>query len=223
MARSNARRRHADPADPRLNGEEMWLRRIWLTAMLLALVPAVFVVPIQFAEAHLTQLAQQIELGGGDPYPVVEIRQKVELSRGSHAIEAQVATYRVDEETATVRLHGYDQSDVVREEEGWLVVPAGSGSALVYVTADGRDGFLARDYRAALEGEFDDLYVVANAWIVGWAGVGLITLTALSVQRSRRGATTPRRAALAPALYCAGAVALVGLAYGFSFSMAAAS
>lgn len=218
-----ARGRHADPADPRLTDGEMWLRRIWLTATCLALFLGLFVVPIQFADAHHTRLAQQIERQGGEPRPVVEVRQKVERSRGSHTVEAQVATYLVDGTTASVRLHGYDQSVVVEEQAGWFVVPPGSGGQQVYVTADGRSGFLTEDYDLVLNGEFDDLYRVADGWIGGWGGVGLTSLTVLSVRRFRRRATSARRAALALALYCAAAAALVALAYGVSFPLAAGS
>ena len=217
-----ARGRHADPDDPRPTDGEAWLRRIWVTAAFLALLVGVFVVPIQFADGHHTRLAQQIERDGGDPYPVIEVRQKVDLAR-SYSVDAQVATYRDGGGTATVRLHGYDQSAVVTEDEGWFVVPPGRGREQIYVTADGRSGFLAEDYHLVLNGEFDDLYRVADAWIGGWAVVGLTALTVLSVRRFRRRATSARRAALEPALYCAAAVALVSLAYGISFPMAAGS
>ena len=214
------RGRHEDPDDARLTDGEAWLRRIWVTATFLALLLGVFVVPIQFADAQHTRLAQQIEREGGESHPVVEVRQKVERLRG-YSVDAQVATYRDGEGTATVRLQGYDQSAVVTEQEGWFVVPPGSGEQRVHVTADGRSGFLAEDYRLVLDGEFDDLYRVADGWIGGWGLVGLATLTVLSVRRFRRRATSARRAALAPALYCAAAAALVALAYGVSFPLAA--
>ena len=223
MARSSARGRHADPDDRRPTTGEMWLRRVWVTATFLALLLGVFVVPIQFAEAQHTRLAQQIQRDGGESHPVVEVRQKVERSRGSHHVGAQVATYRDEGGTATVRLHGYDQSAVVTEQEGWFVVPPGRGRSQVYVTADGRSGFLAEDYQLLLSGEFDDVYRVADGWIAGWGVVGLTTLTVLSVRRVRRRATSARRAALAPALYCAAAAALVALACGVSFPLAAGS
>jgi hypothetical protein len=192
-----------------------------MTAAFLALLVGVFVVPVQFVDGHQSALAEEIENAGAAPYPVEEVRQKVERARrGIYRIEAQVATYRAGTGTATVRLHGYDSSDLVAREEGWFVAAGRDDRLEVYVTEDGRDGFLSEDYRDALSGDFEGLYPVADAWVAGWAVVGLAALTALSVRRARRGETTPRRAALAPALYCAAAVAVVALAYAVSFPLA---
>ena len=209
--------RHRDPAGP--TRFERLLRGTWISAAFLALLLGVFVVPIQFIDARDTAAAQQIESSGAQPYPVLEVRQKVERTRSGYLVAEQVATYRSPDGTATVELRSYDGSAVVREEEGWFAVPARSGLEEVYVSDDGRRGYLAEDYRLLLDGEFDGLYRVADLWIGGWALVGLGALTALSVRRARRGVTTARRAASAPALYCAGAVGLLALAYGLSFPL----
>jgi hypothetical protein len=192
-----------------------------MTAAFLAFVLAALVVPIQFVDGHHTRMAEAIEQSGAGPYPVVEVRQLVEEGRTGHVVDAQVADYRTGSgtPTATVSLHGYDGSAVVAEAEGWFVVDGGDDED-VYVTADGRDGFLAADYRLALEGEFDGPYRVADAWIGGWGLVGLVLLTVLSMRRARRGATSTRRALLAPAAYVAVAAVLMASAYGLSFPLA---
>lgn len=138
-------------------------------------------------------------------------------------MDAQVATYRTEDGTATVRLRGYDQSAVAAREEGWLVAADRADGLQVYVAEDGRSGFLAADYRHALNGEFSGVLLVADLWIVGWAVVGLAALSVLSLRSWGRGAITRRRAALVPALYCAVAIASVGLAYGLSSSLAAST
>ena len=73
--------------------------------------------------------------------------------------------------------------------------------------------------RLLLDGEFDDLHLVADLWIGGWALVGLAAVTWLWVLRARRGVTTAGRAALVPAVHCAAAAALVALAWGLSFPL----
>ena len=215
MARRLVGGRHRDPDGP--TRFERLLGGTWICAAFLAVLPGVFVVPIQFIDARDTAAAQQIESTGATPYPVLEVRQKVERTRSGFLVAELVATYRSSTGTETVELHSYDSSAVVREEEGWFVVPSRGGPEEVYVTGDGRSGYLGEDYRFLLDGEFDGLYRAADSWIGGWALVGLGALTWLSVRRARRGVTTGRRAALVPALYCAVAAALVPLAYGLSF------
>lgn len=61
---------------------ERVLRRTWITATFLAVFIAVFVLPIQFTEGHHARVAQEIERSGADPYPVLEVRPKVDGTRG---------------------------------------------------------------------------------------------------------------------------------------------
>ncbi len=193
---------------------------MWVTATFFALLPAVIVVPIQFIDARDADMAREIESSGAAPRPVVEIRQKVDRWRTGFSVDEQAVTYRTDRGTASAELHGYDQSAVVREEEGWFVVHDGDRQ-YVYVTADGGDGFLAEDFRSALDGEFDDVHRVADIWIGGWALVGFGLLSLLSLGRTRQGSTSGVRAAAPPILYVLGAAAFVGLAYGLSFPLGA--
>ena len=195
------------------------LRRTWGTAAFLALLLGVFVVPIQFIDGRDAALARQIEASGAPPQVVLEVRQEVERARSTYVVDEQVATYRTSSGTATVPLRSYDQSAVVTETEGWVEVPSDGGVREVYVAPDGRNGFLAEDYRLLLGGEYDDLYLVADLWIGGWAFVGLAAVTWLWRLRARRGVTTARRAALVPALYCASAAGLVALAWALSFPL----
>jgi hypothetical protein len=221
MARRPASGRSREPQAPaRL---ERVLRRTWITATFLAVFIGVFVLPIQFTEGHHARVAQEIERSGTDAHPVLEVRQKVDGARGRWSVEAQVATYRTEDGTATVRLRGYDQSAVVAREEGWLVAADRADRLEVYVAEDGRSGFLAADYRDALDGEFSGVLLAADLWIGGWAVVGLATLSVLSLRRWGRGVITRRRAALVPALYCAVAIASVALTYGLSSSLAAST
>jgi hypothetical protein len=212
--------RHRGPDDDRPTGIERVLRHTWMAAVFLALLVGVFVVPLQFIDTRDATMAQQIDRSNAVPYPVLEVRQKVERFRFSYVVDVEVATYRRGAEVVTARLHGYDSSAVVAEREGWFVVPERGGAREVYVTEDGRTGFLADDYRLVLDGEFDDVYVLADLWIGGWALVGLGALTWLTVQRARRGVTTARQIAVVPALYCTGAAGLVALGYGSSFPLA---
>ncbi|SOE00569.1 hypothetical protein [Blastococcus haudaquaticus] len=206
--------RRQEPDGP--TRSERLLRGTWIVAAFLAVLMGVFVVPIQFIDARDTARAQRIESSDAEAYPVLEIRQRVGSTRTGYVVEEQVATYRSPAGTATVELRSYDSSAVVRDEEGWFAVPVRGGPAEVFVSDDGRTGYLAEDYRLLLDGGYDGLYRAADSWIGGWALVGLGTLTWLSVRRTRRGVTSGRRAVLAPALYCAVAAGLVPLAYGVS-------
>ena len=220
MARTEPSEWHLGPRDEPPVFERV-LRWTWMTAVGLALLVGVFVVPIQFIDGREAALAEQIESSGAAPYPVLELRQHVDRARGSYTVDELVATYRADSGTQTVSLRGYDQSAVVTEEEGWFDVPPSDGTREVHVAADGSTGFLAEDYRSILDGEFDGLYRVADTWIGGWAVVGLAAVTWLWLRRARRGVTTNRRAALVPALYCGTAAVLVLLLWGLSFPLAA--
>jgi hypothetical protein len=221
MAGTSTRPRVTSPYGEGRNWPDVALRAGWITATILAFLVGVFVVPVQFVDGHRAGIANEIERSGAEAYPVLEVRQKVDRGRrGIHTVEMQVATYRSGTGTATVRLHGYDSSEIVESEEGWFVAAGPDDRLEVYVTEDGRNGFLSDDYRPALEGEYDDLYLVADLWIAGWAVVGVGALTASSLRRARRREITARRAALAPAVYCAVAAASVGVAYVVSFPLA---
>lgn len=175
-----------------------------------------FVVPIRFSDAHHAATARAIEASGSAPYPVIEVRQRVGYFRG-WGVDQEVAEYRTpDGDSATVRLHGYDQSAVAAENEGWISVPGSSGDE-VYISSDGRFGMLAADYRATLRGEFDGPYRVADAWVGGWVLLGLAALAVRASSQVRRGAATAWRAVLTPAVYAGGAVALLAVAYVLSF------
>jgi hypothetical protein len=183
-----------------------------------------WVLPIQFSDAHHASVARTIAASGDEPYPLLNVRQKVgHHQHGGFTVDAEVADYwTLEGGTATVALHGYDQSAVVAEQEGWFAIPGSSGGE-VYVTGDGQFGMLAADYRSALGGEFDDLYRVADAWVAGWLLVGLGALIGRSAGQVRRGAASVWRAGLTPVLYIAVAVALLAIAYGLSLPLASGS
>jgi hypothetical protein len=211
--------RHAQsPTPPRREGLLVLAAGVFA---MLALAVA-WVLPIQFSDAHHVAAARAIAEAGAEPYSVLEIRQKVGYLRG-WGVDSEVATYQTgDGGTATVRLHGYDQSAVVAEKKGWFSVPRSSGDE-VYVSSDGRFGMLAADYRAAIGGEFDDLYRVADIWVGGWVLLGVGALIGRAASQVRREAASVSRAQLAPALYIAGAAALLAVAYGLSFPLAHSS
>ncbi|WP_104525149.1 hypothetical protein [Blastococcus atacamensis] len=211
----------AGPGEDRSPRVERVLRGVWTGAVMLSLVIGVLAVPIGFIEGRNSGTAAAIESAGTTPRPVVLLRQRVEEDRYGYGVEELLADYRTDDgDVRTAQLHSYGQFRVVREEEGWHLVPDGAGRE-VYVTADGRDGFLAEDYREMRRGEDDVVYRVAYAWVGGWAVVGLVALGARSVVRVRRGVITARGAVLAPALHCLGAVALVALGWAVSFPLGA--
>jgi hypothetical protein len=206
------------PTPPRREG---LLRIMARVSAFLALAVA-WVVPIQFSDAHHAAAARAIASTGAPPRAVLEVRQEVTWTRG-WSVDSEVALYRTHEGgTATVRLHGYDESAIVAERQGWFSVPGSSGD-VVYVSSDGRFGMLATDYQAAIGGEFDGLYLVADAWVAGWVLLGLGALLARALSQVRRSAATTGQAGLAPVLYMAGAIALLAVAYGLSFPLARSS
>ncbi|TFV43958.1 hypothetical protein [Blastococcus sp. TF02A-35] len=207
--------------DDRPTTAERVLRGVGLTAAVLAFMVGVFVLPIQFIDSRLSAMVEAIDSAGIAPYPALGIEQRVEEDRYGYGVEELVATYRDDDgEVVTAQLHRFGQLRVVREEEGWQVMPDGPGRE-IYVTPDGRDGFLAEDYRDMLRNEDEVIYLAGDAWVAGWAAIGLVALGARSVLRLRRGVVGAGGAALAPALYCLGAVALVALGWAVSFPLGA--
>lgn len=205
------------PTPPRWEGVLAIAAR---AAAILALAIA-WVLPIQFSDAHHAAAAQEMAASGAARYPVLDVRQKVSYYyRGGWAVDAEVAEYRtVDGSSSVVRLHGYDQSEVVAERAGWFSMPGSSGSE-VYVSSDGRFGMLASDHRVALRDEFHELYRLVDAWVAGWLFLGLGALIGRAASQVRRGASSVSQAALAPVLYIAVASALLAVAYGLSFPLA---
>ncbi|RBY94019.1 hypothetical protein DQ244_01210 [Blastococcus sp. TBT05-19] len=198
---------------------ERVLRGVCVGAVVLSLMLGVFVIPIQFIDGRLTRMVEAIESSDPAPHPALTLRQRVEEDRYGYGVDELLATYRGDGgEVRTARLHYYGQLRVVREQEGWHEMPVGAG-AEIHLTPDGRDGFLAEDYRERLRNEDDVLYRVADAWIAGWAGLGLVALGARSALRLRRGVVGTRGAVLPAVLYGVGAVALVAVGWAVSFPL----
>src|SRR3954447_21365739 len=112
--------RHAQsPTPPRREGLLVLAAGVFA---MLALAVA-WVLPIQFSDAHHVAAARAIAEAGAEPYSVLAIREKAGCLRG-WGVDSEVATYQTgDGGTATVRLHGYDQSAVVAEKKGWFSVP----------------------------------------------------------------------------------------------------
>lgn len=206
------------PTPPRREG----LLQILVRVATYAAFAVAWVVPIQFSDAHHAAAARAIAATGAPPCTVLEVRQEVTWTRG-WSVNSEVARYRTTGGgTATVRLHGYDESAIVAERHGWFSVPGSSGD-LVFVSRDGRFGMLDTDYRAAIGGEFDVLYLVADAWVAGCVLLGLGALLTRALSEVRRSAATAWQAGLAPILYLAGAMALLAVAYGLSFPLARSS